>query len=52
MRLSIARSRADAPAVIPADWRGLLARMPEHVQEAWEEAASRARPPSAAHSNA
>ena len=40
MTLSIVRSQTESPAVVPADWRELLGRMPDHVREAWEERAA------------
>ena len=40
MRLSIARSRTETGPGIPSDWRAMLAEMPEHVREAWEERAA------------
>ncbi len=39
-RLSIARSQTDTGRPVPPHWRDLLAAMPEHVREAWEERAA------------
>ncbi len=40
MALSIIRSQSAAQPVIPRNWRVMLAELPDHLREVWEERAA------------